>query len=195
MSARKLAEEQLSSALATGNLELAYAAAAALDALPPRPQPSIMGAAIWYAINGLPVFPLQPGTKIPLAGSRGVKDATTDLDQVRAMFARVPGCNLGLATGHRVDVIDFDGPDAHASWGREFGGSWEEAEVTVLASVSTPRPGGLHIYTPVTGGRNRARLCPGVDHRGLGGYVVAPPSRTPQGSYRFLQPLDPGQLA
>lgn len=190
---REHVERAMLRALADGDQERALARAAELDAMPPKPRPSVVGAALWYASHGLPVFPLQAGTKIPLARSRGVKDASTDAEQVRAMFNR-PGLNIGLATGHRVDVIDFDGTEAHRSWTEAYGATWEEAEVTVLATVSTPRAGGLHVYTPVTGGGNRARLCPGVDHRGLGGYVVAPPSTTPLGSYRFLRPLDPRRL-
>jgi hypothetical protein len=185
-------ETELQQALAAGDLAAAELAARAIDAEPPKPAPSIIGAALWYASHGLPVFPLQAGSKVPLAGSRGVKDASTDPEVIRGMFNR-PGLNLGLATGHRVDVIDFDGAKAHAAWGRAFG-SWEEEGIQVLATVSTPRAGGLHVYMPTTGGGNRARLCPGVDFRGLGGYVVAPPSTTPLGSYRFLRALDPEEL-
>lgn len=193
---RPEAEAELDAALAAGDLQAAQRFAADLDAMPPKPQPSIAGAALWYATNGLPVFPLQHGGKIPLARSRGVKDATTDLDSVRAMFA-TPGLNIGLATGHRIDVIDFDGPESHAAWTEAFGGTWEEAEVTVLATVSTPRAGGLHVYvpTPDEGSANRAGIATHVDYRGLGGYVVAPPSRTELGSYRFLRPLNPEALA
>lgn len=37
--------------------------------------------------------------------------------------------------------------------------------------------GGLHLYVePKPGRGNKAKLCPGIDYRGLGGYVVAPPS-------------------
>jgi hypothetical protein len=188
-------ETELDQALAAGDLEAAELAARALDALPPKPAPSVLGSALWYASHGLPVFPLSPGGKVPPPKFRWRDEASTDAARVRELFAAHPGANIGLATGHRVDVIDFDGAEAHAAWSEAFGGTWEEAGVpTILATVSTPRAGGLHVYVPATGSGNRAGLCSNVDYRGLGGYVVVPPSTTELGSYRFLRPLDPRRL-
>lgn len=64
----------------------------------------------------------------------------------------------------------------------------------VLGTVTTPRPGGLHIYIAATGSGNHANMLPGVDFRGLGGYVLAPPSvlddRDDQhpGTYAWVRP-------
>lgn len=193
---REETEAELAHALARGDLASADLAARVLDDMPPKPVPTILGAALWYATNGLPVFPLSPGAKIPPPKFRWRDEATTDPNRVRELFALHPGANIGLATGHRVDVIDFDGPESHVAWSKAFGATWEEAGVpTILATVSTPRAGGLHVYVPATGSGNRAGLCANVDYRGLGGYVVAPPSTTELGSYRFLRPLDPEELA
>lgn len=191
---REELETALDAALAEGHQSTALAVAVELDRMPAKPTPSVVGAALWYARLGIPVFPLQAGTKVPLPRSRGVKDATTDAEMVRAMFNR-PGLNLGLATGHRFDAIDFDGVEAHTAWGERYPGGWEDAGVQVLATVSTPRPGGMHVYLPATGAGNRAGFLPGVDYRGIGGYVVAPPSRTSAGVYSFLRPLRPEGLA
>jgi hypothetical protein len=47
--------------------------------------------------------------------------------------------------------------------------------------------GGWHLWFQTTGYGNRVRLIPGVDWRGGGGYVVAPPSRhATGGDYRWL---------
>lgn len=191
---REEAEAELAHALARGDLEAAERAARAIDAMPPKPPPSVIGSALWYASHGLHVFPLSPGGKIPPPKFRWRDEATADPARVEELFEAHPGANLGLATGHRIDVIDFDGPDSHAAWSRTFGETWEDSEVTLLATVSTPRAGGLHVYVPATGSGNRAGMCEHVDYRGLGGYVVAPPSSTPLGSYRFLLPLDPEVL-
>lgn len=164
-----------------------------LDALDqPRPAPSLGGAALWYAEQGFHVFPLQRGSKIPLPGGHGCKDATSDTEQVRSWWRQHPHANIGLATGHLVDVVDFDGALGHESWGKLLGPDrpWMP-QAQLLATVSTPRPGGLHAYVVATGQGNGAALAPGVDYRGAGGYVVAPPSRTERGPYTFLRTLRP----
>lgn len=58
------------------------------------------------------------------------------------------------------------------------------------AIVSTPS-GGPHFYYALPGSRKLKNsagvLAPGIDVRAEGGYVVAPPSKTPAGSYRWSQ--------
>jgi hypothetical protein len=150
----------------------------------------------WYASLGLPVFPLSPGTKLPLpkrmdccwgSHTRGCLDALSNVDAVEHWWRAHPTANIGLATGHVLDVIDVDGPDGWRNW--LDGCDWPP----VLGSVSTPRPGGVHRFIRRTGARNGQKIAPGIDYRGAGGYVVAPPSwvRTPDyaGTYSWLQPL------
>ena len=70
--------------------------------------------ALAYAARGWPVFPCQPGHKIP-ATAHGYLDATTDPEQITAWFTRHPGRNLAIATGAPgPDVLDVDqhGPPA-----------------------------------------------------------------------------------
>lgn len=190
------AEADLAAAVARENWPLAQTLADQLDARERRAArpATVHGAALWYADRGLLVFPVMPRTKRPYPKTRGLKDATTDTAQINRWWDEHPGSNVAIATGHSIDVVDFDGPDAHAAWGRTFRDGW--AGLVVLATVSTPRPGGLHLWVPVQPGRgNRAKMLPGVDYRGRGGYVLAPPSvlddRADQhpGQYRFLRKL------
>lgn len=198
----EMADADMLAALRAGDEAAALQAAEAYDRMPARSHPRSVTVAAWYASIGVPVFPLRAQAKVPFGGTRGVHDATTDPDVVHAMWDAHPGANIGLATGHRFDVLDLDGPEAHTAWSELFPfPSWEEAGVTVLASVSTPRPGGLHLYVPTTGAGNRAGLFDKklgrpsyIDYRGLGGYVVAPPSTTPDGRYWFVRSLDPDAL-
>lgn len=165
------------------------------DALRARLQdPRLLAdSAAWYAQQGLPIFPLQPGTKVPLparwtccGGShrRGCTDALAHVGAARAWWRQHPTANIGLATGHRVDVIDQDGTEGAWWWCR--GADWPP----VVGVVSTPRPGGVHRFIRATGRGNGQRIAPGLDYRGRGGYVVAAPSVVGGKRYTWLQPLD-----
>ena len=69
---------------------------------------TIVRQALAYAACGWPVFPCQPGEKIP-ATTHGFRDATTDPGQITAWFTRHPDRNLAIATGAPgPDVLDVD---------------------------------------------------------------------------------------
>lgn len=174
-------------AMAAGDWPAAEAYGAQLDALQEKlrkPPVPLMSAALWYAEQGLAVFPLQPGDKRPMPRSRGCLEATCDLDRIRTWWERTPNANIGLATGGLVDVIDIDGLEGVLSWNE-----LEASLPPLIGRVSTPRAGGHHLYIAAQGHGNRAGLAPSVDYRGKGGYVVAPPSRTEQGIYEWILPL------
>ena len=186
-------EHDIRTAIDAGDTALILSLGAMMDARDAeRPKPTLHASALWYAEHGLNVFPLQPGAKIPFKGSAGCKDATTDREQIDAWWSATPAANIGIATGHLIDVIDVDGPDGVASIGPML-----EKLPTIYGRVSTPRPGGTHLYVAAVPGRgNRARLLPGVDYRGAGGYVVAPPSVNSDGvAYVWHAPLDVSALA
>lgn len=180
-------ETLLHTALAVGDTKTAEEIGREIDAVPQPATVSILSAALWYAQQGLHVFPLSPGSKIPHKGTRGCKDATTDEHTIRAWWDKWPDSNLGIATGHRVDVVDIDGYAGQQSRAH----NWQMfTSLTVLGSVLTPRPGGMHLFVPANPAvGNGAGLLPAVDYRGRGGYVVAPPSVTDIGAYRWLRPL------
>ena len=123
-----------------------------------------------YAERGWPIFPLFPGEKRP-ATPNGFKDATTDPEIIGEWWDANPNCNIGIATGHAFDVLDIDDATAAGDALRRIGrgSDWKRGPVVLTPS------GGFHVYSAVTG-PNRARFIPGADWRGLGGYVVAPPS-------------------
>ena len=150
-----------------------------------QPQQTLADAAIQYAKRGISVFPLKPNGKTPIT-PKGFKDATVDLRQVAGWWRENPYHNIGLPTGHLFDVIDIDPPGAW-HWAR---GHFND--LTILGHALTSRPGGHHLYVPtVEGMGNKAGALDGVDYRGLGGYVVAPPSIGPTGrQYTWLYPLE-----
>lgn len=179
-------EARLRTAIDAGNRAAMDSIAVELDALDAaRRTPTLLASALWYAEQGLHVFPLQPGLKTPMPKSHGCKDATTDADVIRAWWTETPAANVGIATGHLVDVIDIDGPTGVKSWSELY-----DTLPPVLGTVSTPRAGGTHLYIAATGDGNRAAVWPGIDLRGIGGYVVAPPSVNADGiTYTWRSPL------
>lgn len=142
--------------------------------------PTLLSSALWYASQGIPVFPLRPGRKQPLPGSHGFKDATCSPDQIRAWWQARPDANIGAATGHKFDVIDADTKDALNDALELTGihGLW------IVGIVETPR--GWHVWVPPTGAGNTTRIGgKPVDYRGLGGYVLLPPSNVNGHPYRW----------
>lgn len=151
--------------------------------------------AIRYAEHGLAVFPLQPHGKQPTDGSRGFKDATTNVAQIRSWWKYAPDMNIGMATGAAsggVFVIDVDqhgetdGGLELSVWQSEHG-RFPETASSVTGS------GGTHYFFKAPAGvsvKSAAHVIPGVDVRGDGGYVVLPPSVHPNGN-RYEWDMEP----
>lgn len=132
--------------------------------------------ALALAKGGWPIFPLVPGEKRP-ACAHGLHDATTDPEQIRQWWGHNPDYGIGCATGEALEcwVLDEDEP-----------GVCPDYETT---TVRTPS-GGRHFYfkwDPNRPIRNRAKVIPGCDIRGEGGYTILPP--TP--GYEWIDTRDP----
>jgi hypothetical protein len=137
---------------------------------------SLGTSALSLAERGLFVFPCLPRDKRP-ATKHGCKDATRDLAVIQQWWDENPDYNVAIATGRRVFVVDVD--DAEAAL-REL----ELANTELPSTVESLTPRGRHIYfrTPQFEVRNSSgRVAPGIDVRGVGGYVIAPPSVHPSG--------------
>jgi putative DNA primase/helicase len=186
---------------------------ASLSASEPRSHPdSPLAWARSYAARGWPVFPVHTveddrcscgragcssAGKHPRTRS-GLKDASSDPNQVTAWWASWPDANIGLVTGAAsgllvLDVdVDHDGDKTLRML---------EAEHAPLSLTVTAQTGGggNHYLFAHPGGvvRNSAgRLGRALDLRGDGGYIVAPPSNHHSGgTYRWLLPPEEVDLA
>ena len=142
--------------------------------------PSLGLAARSLAAAGVPVFPCVVEGKRPLT-RRGFLDASSDPEQVAAWWSRTPNANIGIPTGapSGVVVVDVDvhGPhDGRAAFQRATDAGLVDGAGLL---VRTPT-GGTHVYFPATPGqeqRSWQAATAGVDFRGDGGYIIAPPSR------------------
>lgn len=145
-------------------------------------------AAAGYAAAGWPVFPLRSRGKKPLT-PHGFHDATTDSTKVGGWWRRWPAANIGLAIPVGFVVVDIDDPEALHRL---------KAEELVLPATATSTTGrGCHLfYRTATEIRNAAHFLAGVDLRGVGGYVVVPPSIHPTGArYRWQVPISSSTVA
>ncbi len=144
----------------------------------------LLAAALDYAARGWPVLPLRARDKAPngLLVTHGLSEATTDVEKISDWWRRVPSSNVGIRTGAGLDVVDLDGDIAR----RAFAAVCPEP-VTPGMLVRTAR--GWHLWFASSGLPTRAGVIEGVDVRGKGGYVVAPPSVHPSGAtYRLVDP-------
>jgi RecA-family ATPase len=134
---------------------------------------SKLEAAISAASVGFRVFPVLPDTKHP-AIENWPDAATTDTATIRRWWRDDPDCNIGIATGDGLLVVDAD-----TKQDRPGGHSLEMLDMLGLPDsyrVATPS-GGTHVYL-ATNERHRNRVdsipdYPGIDIRGERGYVLA----------------------
>jgi hypothetical protein len=148
-------------------------------------------AALAYARHGIPVLPVhtpaadggcscgrqscdRPGKHPRLR--HGLTDASTDPRRIEMWWARWPDANVGLRTGIVMDVADIDSAEGWHGLRHVLGGTMP------VGPQARTGGGGWHFWFRPTGHGNRVRLLPGVDWRGAGGYVVAPPSTHTSGS-------------
>ena len=144
--------------------------------------PALLKAALCYAARGWRVCPLyeplgegkcscgRPDCNSPGKHPRtrhGLKDATTNPDCIHTWWKDWPNANIAIVTGRDsgLIVLDVDRP--------EILNGWQSDTLTVTTGK------GQHLYFSLNGvaARNSvSKLAPGLDLRGEGGYVVAPPS-------------------
>lgn len=170
---------------------------------------ALLNAALFYARRGWPVFPLhtwhgQCSCGNPQCASPGKhprikrwqNEATTDEAQIRRWWTAWPDANIGLAAGKRAGwwVLDIDAGK----------GGNESLDELVAQHGSLPDTvesltggGGRHLLFAWPDGlevRNTTKLAdlPGLDVRGEGGYIVAPPSAHASGwEYAWELSSDP----
>src|SRR5215471_7244663 len=127
----------------------------------------LFATALGYARFGLPIFPLAPRSKKPLAGSHGFEDASTDRKVIEGWWTENPECNIGLALGPaRRLLLDLDYRHSptiqdRSDFVERYGPIPDNACEVISGS------GGRHVYFDFEG-QVPAELAPGVELKAAG---------------------------
>lgn len=149
-----------------------------------------------YLARGWSVLPLRPRDKRPLIPWAHLQNERPSSDDIAEWFRRWPDANIGIVTGEISNLIVLDVDPKHGGDAalerleRRYG----PLSATVEAATGG---GGRHLYFAHPGGliRNRAGLAQGIDLRGDGGYIVAPPSTHTSGRlYEWVPGRTPDEI-
>jgi len=142
----------------------------------------VLAAAKASLVRGWSVVPIEPRGKRPTVAWLDYQHRLPTEDEVERWFRRRYDANLGIVTGAVSGLVVLDVDPRHGG----------EASLAALEVEHGPLPrtveartwgGWRHLYCAHPGNAipNRVGLAPGIDLRGDGGMVVAPPSVHPSG--------------
>jgi hypothetical protein len=151
-------------------------------------------AALAYAAHGWAVFPVPPGTKRSYKSAERAWGMTRNAEEIRRDFTRWPDAGIGIPCGavNGIIVIETDTKaGGHAADGDP---SLTQLEIKHGALPETLRAispsGSVHRYFKHPGIKiisSASELGAGIDVRGDGGMVIAPPTVRPGvGVYRWI---------
>jgi hypothetical protein len=161
----------------------------------------VLEAALGYAERGWFVFPAPPGEKKSHKSaehSDGRKwGKTLDPAEIKRDWKRWPDADVGIATGPESGffVVEVDTKEGHDVDGMASLAELERRHGPLPKTLMAESPSGsLHFYfkwpsngTVIT--NSASKIAPGIDVRGEGGMVIAPPSVRNGKSYRWLNDL------
>lgn len=152
------------------------------DVAKPLTRSIFLKTALNLAKRDIATLPLDG--KVPLT-PHGVKDATTDPRRLHLWGNRYPGANIGIPTGGVSGLVVAD-KDRDSEEVRRI---WDSLPPTLEVATGRTSGVGRHRYYRVPKGRKvKSRdLADGLELKGDGCYVVAPPSVHPSGArYRWM---------
>lgn len=152
-------------------------------------------AALAYLAHGWSVIPIEARGKRPLAPWLEYQQRRAGAAQIRKWFATRTKANVAIVTGAISDLVVLDIDVTHG--GKESLRRLEHEHGDLPRTVEAiTGSGGRHFYFSHPTGvvRNRAGLTQGIDLRGDGGCIVAPPSVHHSGKrYRWKRARAPGE--
>jgi Bifunctional DNA primase/polymerase, N-terminal/AAA domain len=141
----------------------------------------MLQAALQYERFGWSVIPLREREKTPIGSWSEFQKRRASPEEIRQWWTERPNANLGIVTGavSGLSVIDLDG----------VAGVKNGLALGYASAVTSLTGNGRQLFYKFTEGtcNSASKIAEGVDVRGEGGYVVAPPSVHPNGKrYQFL---------
>ncbi|MEO5367728.1 MAG: bifunctional DNA primase/polymerase, partial [Magnetococcus sp. WYHC-3] len=99
-----------------------------------------------------------------------------DKEQINEWWSKHPEAGVAIVTGaiSGLSVVDIDTAEGEKLFKEKIG--------EVKCPTALTPGGGKHLYFQDFGASNKTGFIPGVDFRGEGGYIIAPPSPGPNGS-------------
>lgn len=143
----------------------------------------ILKAALKYMSKGYSIFPCKPGTKEPLVKWKTFQKKHPTEKQVREWWEKGPDTNMAIVTGKisKLFVVDIDGPEGEDFIARKGG-------LPETAYCKTSRGHHYYLQCPDFEVPSSTNKTDGLDIRGEGGYVIAPPSIHPDGTqYKWVK--------
>lgn len=148
--------------------------------------------ALQLARDGVAVYPLASNSKVPLKGTQGYKDATTDVETIKGWFEHVPRANLGIRLDQaKLIVVDID----------RHGDIDGTETLRKLNQQGKPLPSDTYIEQTPNDGlhyffklpvkldmKRRTGLYPGIDV--LADFVLVAPSVINGSAYRAIEPTN-----
>jgi len=149
-----------------------------------------------YLARGWSVLPLRPHDKRPLIAWRDLQKVHPSEKDITEWFDRCPNGNIGIVTGEisNLVVLDVDARHGGDVSLEDLQRRYRPLPATIEALTGGD---GHHYYFAHPGllTRNRAGLAQGIDVRGDGGYIVAPPSIHPSGKpYEWVPGRGPDEI-
>jgi KaiC/GvpD/RAD55 family RecA-like ATPase len=141
----------------------------------------MLNAALQYQQMGFSVIPLRPKEKLPLFPWSEFQKRRATESEIRKWWMDCPNANVGIVTGtiSGVAVVDLDGTVGISNGVR----------MSLPSTMTSLTGGGRQLFYKYREGvcNSASKIAEGVDVRGEGGYIVAPPSVHPNGKrYQWL---------
>jgi Bifunctional DNA primase/polymerase, N-terminal/DnaB-like helicase C terminal domain len=144
--------------------------------------------ALRYQKLGLSVIPLRPRGKEPLIPWTEFQKRKATEQEIQEWFQKWPNANVGVVTGmiSGLIVIDLDGSEGIA----------EAKKLNLTSYIISYTGTGKHLWFRASSHvASSVRIHPGIDIRGEGGFIVAPPSVHVNGKrYRWINVLNVEKL-